>query len=212
MGGNAFCALPTHPLLPQKHNRIFPRMSETYAAKRERWQRLSESLPEGLRGQVSLRNVEAVAGLPPAAQTRLAEALRAGLKRLPQAVAQLRIDPNTPLADLLHPAPRTDAALDAEAHAELAGVIQACFPDMPPISAEALAGSEVLDIARQVVQVHQRLFESAHLRTDFVVTILHELLCRTLARLEAHIEETPALRQAPGQAPGKDQNWRNQDA
>ena len=188
-------------------------MSETYAAKRERWQRLSESLPEGLRGQVSLRNVETVAGLSPAAQTRLAEALQAGLKRLPQAVMQLRINPNTPLADLLQPAPRTDAApADAEEHAELVGVIQACFPDMPPVSAEALAGSEVLGIARQVAQVHQRLFESAHLRTDFVVTILHELLCRTLARLEAHIKETPALRQALGQAPGKDQNWRNQDA
>lgn len=47
-------------------------MSENYSSKRGRWQRLSESLPAELRGQVSLRNVEAVAALPPEAQ---AEAL-----------------------------------------------------------------------------------------------------------------------------------------
>jgi len=187
-------------------------MSETYAAKRERWQRLSELLPEGLRGQVSLRNVEAVAGLSPEAQARLAEALRAGLKRLPQAVAQLRSDPNTPLPDLLHPLSRTDAAPVLESNAELTDVVQACFPDMPRVSAETLAGSEALEIARQVAQVHQRLFESTHLNTDFVAAIVYELLRRSLARLEALIEETPALRQALGLVPGQDQNWRNQDA
>jgi hypothetical protein len=38
-------------------------MSETYQSKRERWQRLMESLPAGLREHISLRNVEAVAAL-----------------------------------------------------------------------------------------------------------------------------------------------------
>ncbi len=47
------------------------RMSETYQSKRERWQRLLESLPVGLREHVSLRNVEAVAALAPQAQERL---------------------------------------------------------------------------------------------------------------------------------------------
>jgi hypothetical protein len=50
-------------------------MTETYQAKRERWQRLLGSLPAGLRGHVSLRNVEAVAALTPQAQIRLAKAL-----------------------------------------------------------------------------------------------------------------------------------------
>ena len=69
-------------------------MSETYQSKRERWQRLLETLPVGLREQVSLRNVEAVAALPPQAQERLAEAIQAGLKRLPRAVEQLRVNPD----------------------------------------------------------------------------------------------------------------------
>ena len=77
-------------------------MSETYQSKRERWQRLLETLPAGLREQVSLRNVEAVAALPPLAQERLAEAIQAGLKRLPRAVEQLRVNPNTSVTELLN--------------------------------------------------------------------------------------------------------------
>jgi hypothetical protein len=76
-------------------------MSETYQSKRERWQRLMESLPAGLRVHISLRNVEAVAGLAP--QARLAEANQAGLKRLPRAVEQLRVNPGTSIPDLLNP-------------------------------------------------------------------------------------------------------------
>jgi len=76
-------------------------MSETYQSKRERWQRLLETLPEKLRQHVSLRNVEAVAALPPQAQERLAQAIQAGLKRLPRAVEQLKIDPDTSVEDLL---------------------------------------------------------------------------------------------------------------
>jgi hypothetical protein len=57
-------------------------MSETYQSKRERWQRMRDNLPAGLRPHVSLRNVEAVMSLPPQAQTRLTEAIQAGLKRL----------------------------------------------------------------------------------------------------------------------------------
>ena len=58
-------------------------MSETYKSKRERWQRLLESLPIDLREHVSLRNVEAVAALTSQAKARLVEALHSGLKRLP---------------------------------------------------------------------------------------------------------------------------------
>ena len=46
-------------------------MSETYSSKRERRQRLLESLPADLRPHVSIRNVEAVASLTPQAQARL---------------------------------------------------------------------------------------------------------------------------------------------
>jgi len=40
---------------------------------------------------------------------------------------------------------------------------------MPRISAEALASADVMDIARQTAHVHHNLFESNHLRTDFVM-------------------------------------------
>jgi hypothetical protein len=63
------------------HFCIMCRMSETYRSKQERWQRLLESLPAGLRPHVSVRNIEAVAALSKQAQAHLLEAIQAGLKR-----------------------------------------------------------------------------------------------------------------------------------
>ena len=183
-------------------------MSETYQAKRERWQRMLESLPDGLRGHVSLRNVEAVAALTPQAQERLAEAIQAGLKRLPRAVEQLRTNPNSSVADLLNPPAQPDTVSTSSIQdnlqniqRELADLIQACFPDMPRISAEALANSDVMDVARNVARAHEQLFESDHVRTDFVMIVVYGLMRQTLERLEELIEENPALRQALDQSP-----------
>lgn len=179
------------------------RMSETYQAKRERWQRMLEELPAGLREHVSLRNVEAVTALTHEAQERLAEAIQAGLKRIPRAVEQLRINPNTSVADLLNPPTRfvvepTQQESDFPGHIqnELADLIQGCFPDMPRISAEALASSDVMEVARSVAQVHGQLFRSNHVRTDFVMMVLYGLMRQTLEHLDEVIEATPALRQA----------------
>ncbi|WKZ45836.1 MAG: hypothetical protein QY302_08585 [Anaerolineales bacterium] len=190
-------------------------MSETYQSKRERWQRMLESLPEGLREHVSLRNVEAVASLTPQAQERLAEAIQAGLKRLPRAVEQLRTNPNTSVAELLNPptqvvAEHPQKASDFSQHIqqELADLIQGCFPDMPRISAEALANSEVMDVARNVAQAHDQLLTSNHLKTDFVLMVLYGLMRQTLERLEEMIEATPALRQAFHQS---NMSWNSND-
>jgi hypothetical protein len=196
-------------------------MSETYQSKRERWQRLLETLPVGLREQVSLRNVEAVAAIPPQAQERLAEAIQAGLKRLPRAVEQLRVNPDTSVADLLNPPsqPNPETASqgpDYPQHIqhELADLIQVCFPDMPRVSAEALANSEVMDMARATAQAHRLLLASNHLRTDFVVMIVYGLMRQTLEHLEEMIEDTPALWQAFDQSdlPWKSNERRKQDA
>jgi hypothetical protein len=194
------------------------RMSETYRSKRERWQRTLESLPAGLRERVSLRNVEAVAALTPQAQERLAEAIQADLKRIPRAVEQLQINPDTSVPDLLISPPNFVAqpASDFPEHIQkqLADLIQRCFPDMPRISAEALANSDVMDVARTVAQAHDQLFRSNHLRTDFVMMVLYELIRQTLERLEEMIEETPALRQAfdQSQLPWNSNNRRNTNA
>ena len=193
-------------------------MSETYRSKRERWQRLLETLPAGLREHVSIRNVEAVAALSPQAQQRLSEAIATGLKRLPQAIEQLKINPNVPVAELLIPPARTTIeetpASSQEIHKDLANLFQLCFPDMPRISAEALANSDVMEIARMTAQAHDALLASNYLKTDFVMMVLYGLMRQTLERLEEVIEQTPTLRQAFEQSslPWKPNDWRKQHA
>lgn len=183
-------------------------MSETYQSKRERWERLLETLPGNLREHVSLRNVEAVASLATPAQERLAEAIRAGLKRLPRAVEQLKLDPETSIPDLLMPpSPSvtrtlpTSAEFPAFLKKDLADLIQLCFPEMNRLSAEALTEAEVLEVARQTLQTHHQLFRSRHLKTDFVMVILYGLMRQGLERLEEIIQETPGLKQAITQSP-----------
>ena len=194
-------------------------MSESYQSKRERRQRLFESLPNELREHVSQRNVEAVAALPAEAQARLTEAIQAGLKRLPRAIEQLKIDPQTPVLDLLNPpAPVASPVQGSESSQhirnELAALIQLCFPDMPHISAEALADAEVMDVAREVAQVHGQILKSPHLRTDFVMLVLYGLIRQTLDQLEQVIEDTPAMQQVfdQGDLPWKPNERRKQNA
>ena len=177
-------------------------MSETYQSKRERWQRLLETLPTNLREQVSLRNVEMVAALSPQGQARLAEAIQAGLKRLPRAVEQLKANPDTSVADLLNPPTPSDSSTpEFSTHIQngIADLIQQCFPDMPRVSAEALANSDVLDVVRNIARAHQQSFESNHLRTDFVMLVTYGLLRQSLERLEEMIAQTPALQRALNQ-------------
>ena len=193
-------------------------MTENYQAKRERWQRLLASLPAGLREHVSLRNVESVAALTPQAQQRLLEAIQAGLKRLPRAVEQLRINPDTPVEELLNPAvtptAETQPEISQEVKDELAGLVQLCFPDMPRVSAEALVEAEVMEAARRTAQAHHVLLQSDHLRTDFVMLVVYGLMRQSLERLEEIIKQAPAIQQAFLQSdlPWKPNEWRNQHA
>ncbi len=176
-------------------------MSETYQSKRERRQRMLEALPVGLREHVSLRNVEAVAALSVQAQMRILEAIQAGLTRLPRAIEQLRTDPETSVADLLDPPAPAKAIVPIQSDPssiskDVADQIQECFPDMPRVSAEALADAEVMQVVRSVAETHGQVFKSGHIKTDFVMLTLYGLIRQTLERLEEIIEETPALRQA----------------
>jgi hypothetical protein len=93
---------------------------------------------------------------------------------------------------------------------KLADMIQQCFPNMPRVSVEALANSDVMDVARITVQAHHQLLTSNHLRTDFVVMVLYGLMRQSLERLEEVIVNTPALRQAFDQSPmpWKPNDWR----
>ncbi len=192
-------------------------MSETYQSKQERRQRLLESLPVDLRPHVSVRNIEAVAALSTQAQSRLLEAIQSGLKRLPRAIEQLRADPDTSVADLLNPSsqPITEILIQTDTSTiqqKVADLLQECFPDMPRVSAEALANADVMEIARTLAQTHQQLFKTNHIRTDFVMLTLYGLMRQTLEGLEDIIEESPALRQAfeQGDLPWKPNDWRKE--
>lgn len=193
-------------------------MTENYQAKRERWQRLLESLPEGLREHVSLRSVESVAALTPQAQQRLLDAIQAGLKRLPRAVEQLRVHPDTPVDELLNPSAATvlevQPQISQHIKDELTALVQLCFPDMPRVSAEALVEAEVMDMARQTAQVHGLLFQSDHLRTDFVLLVVYGLMRQSLEHLEEMIQQAPAIQQALLQSdlPWKPNEWSNPHA
>lgn len=176
-------------------------MSETYQSKRERRQRMLDALPVGLREHISLRNVEAVAALSTQAQLRLVEAIQTGLTRVPRAIEQLRADPQTSVSDLLNPPSQVDMVIPIQSDPssiakDVADQIQACFPDMPRVSAEALAEAEVMQIVRTVAETHRQIFQSGHIKTDFVMLTLYGLIRQTLEQLEEIIEETPALRQA----------------
>ena len=132
------------------------------------------------------------------------EAIKAGLKRLPRALEQLKINPNTAIADLLNPPAHAiieqPSIVPQHIQNELADLIQLCFPDMPRMSAEALANADVMDVARITAQAHHQLFKSNHLRTDFVAMVLYGLMRQSLESLEEMIEGTPALLQAFNQS------------
>ncbi len=185
-------------------------MSETYQSKRERRQRMLEALPDGLREHVSLRNVEAVAALSLQAQTRLLEAIQAGLTRLPRAIGLLRVDPQTSVADLINPPAQPETFVPSATSSiekEVADRIQECFPNMARVSAEALANADVMQVVRSVAETHQQIFKSGHIKTDFVMLSLYGVVRQTLERLEELIDETPALRQAFEQT----NEWRNKE-
>jgi hypothetical protein len=177
-------------------------MTETYASKRERWQKLLDALPANLRGHISLRNVEAVSGLSPQAQETLAQAIQAGLKRLPRAIELLGGNPELSLSELLEKASAGQepvekvVAPDADTQRRLADLIQFCYPDMPRLSAEALCEAEALSSVLQVVSAQENLFASPHLNADFVLVIFHACLKQALERLEDKLAENPAFGQA----------------
>lgn len=177
-------------------------MSENYASKRERWQRLLEALPENLRGHISLRNVEAVSALSPQAQGTLAQAIQTGLKRLPRAIELLGQNPDLTVSELLEKAgagqePVEKAVvLDADTQRRLADLIQFCYPDMPRVSAEALGQAEALSGVLQVVSALESLLASPHLNSDFVLVIFHACLKQALERLEGKLAENPTFGQA----------------
>lgn len=67
-----------------------------------------------------------------------------------------------------------------------------------------------MDMARQIVRLHTSLFQSDHLRTDFVMMVVYGLMRQSLERLDDLLDENPALRQRLVQSdlPWKPKEWR----
>lgn len=182
-------------------------MTESYQEKRERMQRALASLPEDLRGRVSLRNAEAVAALRPDAQQTLASALERGLVKISVALRMLAGDPQASLETLLPAASRrgvsdstrlpvsgvSGASADNTA---LAALLRTCYPDMPEVAARALAEAPALDELRAVFHAQETLFSARQVHPDFVIVAFAGLLQNMQERLDGLIEQTPAYQQA----------------
>jgi len=201
-------------------------MPISYQKRRQSWLEMAQAFPAPLDKKVSLRNIPKVARLSPAQQQALAQAVQAGLKRIPTALDYLEVNPDATPQELLdvvtgpasHPEElETSQGIQAEnnlespstmthtdipsphtlkALEELVGLLNACYPEMNPHSAKALAESQALRDVLAVLVVYQQVFDSPHFNTDFVVVLFHKLLERTWEQLNRRIAANPAYQQA----------------
>ena len=201
-------------------------MPISYQKRRQIWLEMAQAFPAPLDKKVSLRNIPKVARLLPAQQQTLAQAVQAGLKRIPTALDYLEINPDATPQELIDivsgsasrsEGPETSQGIQAEnnlevpstmthtdipsphnskALEELVGLLNDCFPEMNPHSAKALAESQALRDVLAVLVVYQQVFDSPHFNTDFVVGLFHKLLERTWEQLNRRIAANPAYQQA----------------
>ncbi len=182
-------------------------MPVPYAQRRQRRQQLAEGLHPGLRGRIALRHVETVSKFSPEAQGRLAEALDAGV-RIPAAVQFLKENPAAIVDEIISKDQKTTSKHRQNAKqknlpapggsdlAELADLLRNCFPDMPQVTAEALAGSELLSEVLGIVHAQQVCFRSRHAQSDFVIVVLCGLALRNIEQLKQIIPKRTIYHQA----------------
>ena len=173
-----------------------------------------DRLPAGLR-DIPEADLEQVASLPTIYLKPLAEARALGRLDLPRAVEFIRtshavfITPQEIRAaagpESQAPAggdPEPQPAPDQEAPtlpptredvATLAHLLQLCFQDMPPMTAESMASAGVLREALAVVTATRLAFESRYAGTEFVLLSLLCLFTESEKRTLELIRKNPAL-------------------
>jgi hypothetical protein len=184
-----------------------------YAERKKRRQQLADELPPNLRGRIALRHVEAVSGFSPQTQRTLAEALEAGI-RTPAAIAYLQEHPEALLAEVAgncdtgkrrpegvkivdEGRPQSGTEADGEqAVTELTDLLAYCYPDMPQITAQAMATSELLAGVLGVIQAQEACLAAPQAESDFVLVVLCGLAQKTMARLDQLVSRKSAYRQA----------------
>jgi hypothetical protein len=182
-------------------------MKEDAENKARRRRMLREAFPAPL-NQVALRHVDAVQALEGSQKTILARVLgQVGVSRIASCLAAIKrsrdaIRSETDLMGLLDPSgiPQhaEDSRISGEAPAveemdmaHLANLLIRCYPDMPEVSAEALAASEVMAQTLRVVTAARLALENA--RSDFVVIVLYTLFEERLHEMEEAIAGSPAF-------------------
>lgn len=197
-------------------------MPISYAERKKRRQALLQRLAPALRERLALRHVEAVAKLPLEAQHTLAMALSAGSKRIPAAIEFLREQPQASLDEVLQacgnqrcasparketsfPAaevnlPASSAIPESEAMADLAGLLQGCFPGMPEMTAKALAADELLHESLVLVRAGRTCLRSTAIRSELVFVVLCGWSLRFIGELNRIMNSRPHYRGALSQS------------
>lgn len=202
-------------------------MPVPYAERKKRRKKLAAELPPDLQGQIALRHVEAVSAFSPQAQRTLAEALAAGASAS-AAVAFLKDHPEAGRAEVVASCrarqrkkqmtdgklPRVEAPTESapdgsesgtqqvseQTLTELTDLLRYCYPDMPAITAEAMAAAELLAGVRAVIGAQQACLAAPEAESDFVLVALCGLAVQTLARLDQRVSARPAYRRALAQS------------
>jgi hypothetical protein len=79
---------------------------------------------------------------------------------------------------------------------ELAGLILACYPGMPPSAAQSLAGSPAFQEVVGFIKAWQQIHTSRHFNTDFVMVVLSGLILRIVDILNQVYFTKPAQKKA----------------
>ncbi len=83
-----------------------------------------------------------------------------------------------------------------QARSELTDLLAYCYPDMPRITAEAMAGSELMTGVLEIIRAQQACFAAPQTESDFVLVVLCGLALKTMECLDQLVSQKPVYHQA----------------
>jgi hypothetical protein len=130
--------------------------------------------------------------------------LRLGKISFPKAIKELRLNSNIPLENLmkkiatksLSPVVTQNSNLSPEDLLLLEGYIQKCYQDMADPTVHAIANSDSMAEAGELLAVLNKFYASNHSRSDFVNVVLYAILYDALEKHIRNIKKIPAFVQA----------------
>jgi hypothetical protein len=195
-------------------------MSEKeWLPRKNRSLKVREGFPESLR-DIPLRYVEGVAVLSPDSLSALDQAYRIEKVNIPRALQYIRTHPIINIEDLIefarpekrgpksksertsnlsHTPQQNELTVsfpDDRDIQSLSGLLVACYPGMPKVTADAMAASEVMKEALKVVAATREALESDHARSDFVILSLFQLFSQSKKKVLEIIQGNPAFQKA----------------